>query len=80
MINLAEHSPNTSEYSAPHTSDAEPETHVDQLHFGEDGRHESQHDIHHITDSGAVQMGKETYEWHQNHGNTDDDGGGNSGK
>lgn len=78
---MAEHSPNTSEYSAPHTSDAEPETHVDQLHFGDDGKHESQYDVHHITDPGAVQMGQETYDWHQDQkDDQSDDDGGSSGK
>lgn len=65
---MAKHSENTSEYSKPHTSDAEPREHVDQLHFGQDGKHDSEsskHDVHHITDPGAIDMGRETYEHHQ---------------
>jgi hypothetical protein len=78
---MAEHSPNTSEYSAPHESTACPETHVDQLHFGDNGQHESQYDVHHITDDGAVSMGRETYDQHQsNKSSSDDDSSGNSGK
>lgn len=62
---MAEHTPYTSEYSKPHESEACPETHVDQIHFGEDGEHEPELDVHHITDPGAVEMGQETYDWHQ---------------
>ncbi len=59
------HSENTSEYSKPHTSSGCPEEHVDQLHFAEEGKHDSRLDVDHITDTGAIQMGQETYDFHQ---------------
>ena len=59
------HSEFTSEYSKPHTSDGCPEVHVDQLHFGEDGKHDSRLDVDHITDPGAIEMGQQTYELHK---------------
>lgn len=59
------HSENTTEYSKPHTSKAEPEEHVDQLAFGKDGKRDPEHDVDHIKDDGAKEMGQETYEHHQ---------------
>ncbi len=59
------HTPNSSEFSKPHTSDDHPEKHVDQMHFDSNGNHDKTHDNDGITDPNAVQMGQETYEWHQ---------------
>ncbi|MES3004648.1 MAG: hypothetical protein V4690_00885 [Patescibacteria group bacterium] len=70
---MANHSPNTSEYSKPHESEGEPKTHVDQYHYDESGKHDTRLDNDHITDPGPVQMGQETYEWHQSQKDDDDD-------
>ena len=59
------HTPNTSEISRPHTSDAEPEKHVDSIAFGKDGKHEPEHDVNHITDPDLIKMGQETHDKHQ---------------
>jgi hypothetical protein len=59
------HYSNTSEMSKPHTSEAEPEEHVDLMAFGEDGNREPKHDVDHITDEGSKSMGQETYDKHQ---------------
>ncbi len=59
------HSPNTSEYSKPHSSAAEPQLHVDQHHYGSNGQKDNSLTNAHITDKGAVSMGKETYEHHK---------------
>lgn len=74
-----EHTPNTSEFSAPHTSDAHPEVHVDQMHFDSSGKHDSTYDIDGITDPKAIEMGRETHEWHKSHKESSDEGSG-SGK
>ncbi len=68
---MAKHSPNTSEYSKPHSSKAEPREHVDQLHFGSKGEHVKEHDVHHITDKGAIDMGRQTYERHTDSSSSD---------
>ena len=59
------HSENTSEMSKPHTSEDHPEEHVDSMAFGKDGERDKDHDVDGITDSGSIEMGKETYENHQ---------------
>jgi hypothetical protein len=59
------HTPNTSEISKPHTSAAEPEEHVDALHFDEEGKHVRDVDTNHLTDPGLIKMGEETYDKHQ---------------
>lgn len=80
---MAEHSPNTSEYSKPHESAAEPNTHVDQYSYGPDGKEDRSLRQDHITDPGAIEMGQETYKWHRSQRDDDpdpDSGGGSSGK
>lgn len=62
---MAIHWPFTSEYSKPHSSDAEPETHVDQHSYGADGQKDNSLTVAHITDQNAIDMGQQTYEWHQ---------------
>lgn len=77
---MADHSPNTCEFSKPHTSDACPETHVDQYSYGEDVHEVRSMRVDHITDPGAVSMGQQTYEWHQSQSSDDSDNSGDSGK
>ena len=62
---MGKHTPNTSEYSKPHESKAEPERHVDQHHYDEKGRKDEDLGKAHITDKNAVEMGRQTHELHQ---------------
>ena len=61
------HSPNTSEISKPHVSPGHPETHVDTIHFDENGVHSKEiakNDVDGITDPETIKMGEETKAWH----------------
>ena len=59
MTDDQKHTPNTTEYSYPHTSAAEPKEHVDSHAYGSDGKREPEHETHHITDEGHINIGRE---------------------
>lgn len=64
-MNTRKHAPNTSEFSKPHTSKSHPETHVDNLHFGENGKRRPDLDVDGITDPGAISYGEQLHKHHQ---------------
>jgi hypothetical protein len=62
---MAEHSPNTSELSKPHESLTHPHTHVDNLHFDQNGKHDPRLDVDGIIDPGSIRTGQHIYEMYQ---------------
>lgn len=59
---MAKHTPFTSEPSKPHSSKAEPETHVDMYHYGEGGKEDEDLTVRHITGEDTVKYGERTQE------------------
>jgi hypothetical protein len=58
------HTPNTSETSHPHTSKDHPDVHVDTMHFNDQGKHDSTHDVDGITYPGMISLGEDAKDWH----------------
>lgn len=58
MAKDEKHVPNTTEYSYPHTSKAEPKEHVDSHAYGSDSKRDPEHETHHLTDEESLNMGR----------------------
>lgn len=59
---MGKHTPFTSEPSKPHESKAEPDTHVEIYHYGEDGKEDKDLTVRHVTDEDTVKYGERTQE------------------
>lgn len=64
-MTVGKHTPYTSETSDPHRSKTEPREHVDQIHYGKEGKRRKDLDVNHITDPGMVELGRKSKEFRE---------------